>query len=438
MAVSGGGDSVALLALLHELAETYPLTLIAAHFDHQMRPTSAADAEFVANVCGQLGIPLTIGSENVSALASRRGAGLEEAARFARRDFLEKTATNTDCDAVALGHHQGDQAETFLHRLIRGSGLSGLASMRFRSGLYVRPLLDLAPIQLKAYLQERGLSFVDDESNADRRFTRNRIRHDLVPLLQTFNPQIVPHLNALASRFGCEEDYWQLETLRAFSACARDEDGDVCFEREALLALHVALRMRVLRHGLIRVRGRVHGIVSAHLEAVEAQLLSPVPQSDLDVGEAWSCRRYNRLFLRKKPFPAADSFEIEIDGPGTFSLPGGYELKVSLACESGVKGLLAVEFDAQKVAFPLRARSFRKGDRFQPSGMAGHKKVKDFFVDEKIPREARQRIPLVESDGKILWIAGWRRCAGFAPHEAGGTVLRLEIVEANPSTGNGR
>ncbi|MDW7644183.1 MAG: tRNA lysidine(34) synthetase TilS [Desulfuromonadales bacterium] len=433
VAVSGGGDSVALLALLRELAETYPLTLEAAHFDHQMRTASSADAEFVRNICRQLSVPLTIGSENVPALASRRGLGLEEAARSARRTFLEKTATDLGCDAVALGHHQGDQAETLLHRLIRGSGLSGLAAMRFRSGLYVRPLLNLSSARLKGYLQAHGLSCVEDESNADRRFTRNRIRHELVPLLQTFNPQIVPHLNALASRLDGEEDYWQQETRRAFSACGTAVDGEVCFERSALISLHPALRIRVLRHGLIHVRGQVHGLASAHLEAIDVQLRSPAPQSDLALGGVWSCRRYDRLFLRGEPFFATDSYEVEIDGPGVFAIPGGRELKVSLISRSAGEGLRAVEFDAEKVSFPLRVRSFRKGDRFQPSGMAGHKKVKDFFVDEKILREERQRIPLVEWKGQILWIAGWRRCAGLAPGQDGGTVLRLEISASDPS-----
>lgn len=437
VAVSGGGDSIALLALLRELAENYPLTLEAAHFDHQMRTTSAVDAEFVRNICRQLNVPLRVGSENVPVLASQRGRGLEEAARHARRAFLEKSATDLGCDAVALGHHQEDQAETFLHRLIRGSGLSGLAAMRFRSGLYVRPLLNLPSVRLKGYLQARGLSCVEDESNADRRFTRNRIRHELVPLLQTFNPQIVPQLNALISRIACEEDFWQQETLRAFTASGTASKGEVCFERSTLLSLHPALRMRVLRHGLILVRGQVHGVVAVHLEAIDAQLQSPVPQSDLAFGGVWSCRRYDRFFLRREPFLTADSYAVEIDGPGIFALPRGRELKVSLTSRSDGEGRQAVEFDAEKVSFPLRVRTIRKGDRFQPSGMAGHKKVKDFFVDEKIPREERQRIPLVEWEGQILWIAGWRRCAGLAAGQDGGTVLRLEISPSDPSPGNG-
>jgi len=432
VAVSGGSDSVALLALLHELAKSYPLTLVAAHFDHQLRATSAADVEFVRNICAQLDVPLHVGSEAVSALASRRGCGLEEAARFARRNFLEKAAALADCAAVALGHHQDDQAETFLYRLIRGSALSGLAAMRYRSGLYVRPLLELASAQLKEYLQARGLSFVVDESNADHRFARNRIRHELVPLLQSFNPQIVPHLNAMASRIGCEEDYWQHEVLRAFSVCGKEQNGEVRFERGALLALHPALRMRVLRHGFIRVRGRIYGLASSHLAAVDAQLCSSVPQSDLALGGAWSCRRYDWLFLRIEPFFAADSFEVEIDGPGVFPLPDGLVFKVSLGDGAGVEGRRTVEFNAGEVPFPLRIRSFRNGDRFQPSGMAGHKKVKDFFVDEKISREDRRRIPLVESGGRIIWIAGWRRCAGLAPKKSGEAVLRLEIFGAAP------
>jgi len=425
VAVSGGADSVALLHLLHALAPTFPLTIFAAHLDHGMRPESSQDAEFVGGLCKGLGVLLHEGRVDVPMLAAQRHHGLEETAREARRQFLSEVATRQDCSAIALGHHQDDQAETVLFRLLRGSALSGLAAMRARSNFFVRPLLSFSKLQILDFLAEHRLSFVEDASNFEVVFTRNRIRHQVLPLLRDFNPRIGEHLARFSRRLALEEDYWEGEERRLLAELGRGGDAEVRLERGGLLALHPALRMRLLRRALLTVRGDLQGVASCHLEGIEGLLFADRSQAELHLPGAWAGRRYEQLWLRRMAPEDCPSFLFVLDGPGTCPLPDGGELQAVLVRSPIGEDRWAVEFDAARLPFPLTLRSPRPGDRFRPAGLTGSKKLKDFLIDAKVPLEQRRRLLLVEAAEEILWVVGMRRCSGRQPMQSGGEVLRL-------------
>jgi tRNA(Ile)-lysidine synthase len=424
VAVSGGADSVALLHLLHALAPTFPLTVLAAHLDHGMRPESPQDAEFVRGLCAGLDVVLIEGRVDVPVLAAQRRRGLEETAREARRQFLCEAAARQRCVAIALGHHRDDQAETVLFRLLRGSALTGLAAMRPRSTLFIRPLLSFSRQQILDFLAAQRLPFVEDASNADVTFTRNRIRHQVLPLLRDFNPRIEEHLTRFSRRLALEEDYWEREERRLLAELGRVGDAEVRFERGGLLAQHPAVRLRLLRRALLSVRGDLQGVASCHLEGIDGLLLAERPQAELHLPGAWAGRRYEQLWLRRVAPEACPSCLFTIDGPGTYPLPGGGELQVVLVPSPLGEDRRAAEFDAARVPFPLTLRSPRPGDRFRPAGLDGSKKLKDLLIDAKMPREKRQRLLLVVAD-EILWVVGMRRCAGWPPAQPGGMVLRL-------------
>jgi tRNA(Ile)-lysidine synthase len=221
--LSGGADSVALLRLLLEVAADYPLEVRAAHLDHGLRPESGADARWVQGLCERLRVPLSLERVEVAELARQGGCGLEEAGRLARRQWLEGQARRQGCGAIALGHQRGDQAETVLHRLLRGTSLPGLAAMRPRQGLYIRPLLGWPRQALEAYLEGCAQDYLQDASNLDPAFTRNRLRHQVLPLLRQFNPQLEEHLAALARRVAQEEELWQEQESAALNAVHRDQ-----------------------------------------------------------------------------------------------------------------------------------------------------------------------------------------------------------------------
>lgn len=434
VAVSGGADSVALLHLLHALAPVFPFALLAAHLDHGIRPESSEDADFVRSLCARLGVVLIEGRADVPALAAARRRGLEETARESRRSFLCQTAARHGCGAIALGHHRDDQAETVLFRLLRGSALSGLAAMRPRSDLFIRPLLSFSRQQIRDFLAGQGLDFIEDASNADVTYTRNRIRHQLLPLLRDFNPRIEEHLTRFSCRLALEEDYWESEECRLLATLGQVGEAEVRFARAGLLALHPAVRLRLLRRALLVVRGDLLGVAACHLTGVEKLLLADRPQAELHLPGAWAARRYEQLWLRRvapeSPLPVL----LTIDGPGVYPLSGGGELLVSLVPSALGEDHRAVEFDASRVSFPLTLRSPLAGDRLRPAGMAGSKKLKDLLIDAKVPREQRRRLLLVVAD-EILWVVGLRRSAGRQPGPAGGAVLRLvaQLPEESPT-----
>lgn len=429
VAVSGGADSVALLHLLHGLAAELDLSLEAAHLDHALRKESTGDARFVEQLCHSLGIPVTVARRDVQKIARQRKGSLEEVARDVRRDFLAATAQKRNCDLIALGHHADDQAETFLMRLLRGAGTAGLAGMRQRNGQVVRPLLSFHRQELVAYLEEAGLAWREDESNRDPAFTRNRIRHQLLPLLKSFNPNITGQLAGLCEQLRQDEEYWSEQTAKTMAELGTWSDAGYALRREALAGLAPALAGRVVRAVLHEVRGDLRGLTATHIGDIMRLVSEGPPQGELDLPGAWVARRYDELMiLAKKPEPP-EYFEMTIFDEGRYQLPDGRSLILSLEKSPANEHFDIVEFDADQVTFPLTLRHCRAGDRIRPSGMTGSKKLQDLFVDQKLTREERQNAVLLLKGNEVLWIVGIRRCDGHKA--ASGSVVLRAAIEAS-------
>ncbi len=437
--ISGGPDSVALLALLRAVASEFPLTVVAAHLDHGMRAESRKDCGFVEDLCRKWDIPLVTQKEDIPAIARRRKLGLEETAREVRRDFLESTAREWNCSIIALGHNRGDQAETLVHRLVRGVGPAGLAAMRFKEDMIIRPLLGFSREEIIAYLDEGGIEYRTDQSNFDTRFTRNRIRHDVLPLLETFNPQLEKQLLQLSQLAAEDEDYWR-ETVAAalptlLTKVQTAEDEGLVLDVEKLRKFPPALRKRVLRHCLAMVRGDMAGLSHVQVEAVDDLLFSSSPHAEADIKGCWVGRNYGSLCLKsRRPAPAA-GYRFQVPGPGPLNIPGLGCFQAHFVDRPQGEDRWSAEFDAGCVQFPLEVRSFQAGDVFQPSGMAGRKKLKDLFIDMKIDRSWRSRIPLVTTaNGQIIWLIGVRRAELFRPSAQEKQVLRLTFRPENDDT----
>lgn len=431
VAVSGGADSVALLHLLHLSATPFQLHLEAAHLDHALRPDSPADAAHVRALCGSLGIPLAEGRIDIAALAGAGGGGIEEAARNARRRFLRETAAARGCDRIALAHQRDDQAETFLLRLLRGAGTTGLAGMRAVDPPFVRPLLPFSREELVAWLAEEGIAWREDASNRNLDFARNRVRHELLPLLESYNPAIRARLNELCRQMADDEDDWSARAVAELERVAAVTAGECRLPRGVLHAATPAMAGRLARAALKRVRGDLRRLDAGHIAAVLALAAGARPQAELHLPGAWVARRYEALIFRSAPLPVRPVHELVIDAPGSYPLGDGRVLMVSLAPEPLGEAERRVEFPASLVSFPLRVRSPLPGDRLQPSGMSGTRKLQDLFVDLRLPRESRVAAALVFGAERLLWVAGVRRCAGLRSGD-GEPVLRLELHAGPP------
>lgn len=431
VAVSGGADSVCLLHVLKTISGTLlPFSLVVAHVDHMLRPESARDAEFVTSLCRQWQIPCKTTRIDVAALALESGGGLEEAGRDARRQFLHHVAEESSSATVALAHHCDDQAETFLMRAVRGCGVSGLAAMRWKNDVFIRPLLGVGRHEIEQYLLERGLDWVEDESNKDLRFQRNRVRHQVLPQLKLCNDQAATHLAELAERVALEESYWQGQLGQWFAVHVVDDEGGLRLPIAALNECHPALRDRLLREGLRIVRGSLRGIASQHVKMVVDGLCLVQPQWQLDLPGAWVARRYQWLVLRQAAPLCRKLVPVVVDGPGRYCLGDGRTLHVEERPSSPVGSPWQVAFDAERVVWPLTVRGFLAGDRLDLAGLNGRKKVKELFLEQRWSHEQRCCAVVVEAEGCVVWVAGLRRGRQYSVTAETKQVLWLTLSPA--------
>ena len=428
IAVSGGVDSVVLLHALQSLAGSLNFSLQVAHLNHQIRPESADDAAFVKDLCAQWDIPCFIETCDVPAVAEQNKLSLEMAGRQARREFLQRIAVQTDAERIGLAHHRDDQVETFMLRLLRGSGQSGLAAMRVQQGIWWRPLLNCSRRRILAYARFYKLRWVEDKSNSDPAFLRNRLRTQVIPQLRDINPRFDNRIADLTRQFQFEENYWQEQVEQSFADLVVSRGDGLRLSRTALLNLHPALRFRLFREALSRIRGDLQKIESVHLQAVEKLLTGQRSQAQLDLPGCWIARRYETLWLKKVAPELSEPFDFPLAFPGELELPNGRVLCVSLRDEQEGESPNVVEFAFADLPQPLRVRSWRAGDWFEPQGMFGRKRLKRFFADNRVELEERLKTPLLISGKTVLWVVGRRRSRhAVAKHDLGG-ILRLELL----------
>lgn len=441
IALSGGADSMALLDILVNLPQLR-LKLVPAHLNHLLRgEESGGDELFVRQTAERYGLTAEVSRVDVAGAAAAARLSLEEAGREARYDFFRKLARKYGAASVALAHHRDDQAETVLLRLLRGSAGSGLAAMRPKGGdgLFVRPLLDVSRGEIEAYLLKAGIPWREDGSNSDIRFLRNRIRHELLPLLRGYNPRIAESLGQTAAALACDEELLCAVTAGAFGRCVTSAGDARIVDLGLLGSEHRALRPRLYRLAIAEVKGDLRRISFSHIAAVEKLVAAEPPNATLDLpGGVLVVREYGRLLFSpvgSRPVPPEDHFSLRIDGAGGYRLPDGRSLVVeefpSLPEGWRSQGRNTLWVSASAVPLPWEVRYFCAGDRFHPLGMTGEKKLKDLFIDRKIPREERGRIPLVLSGGRIFWVGGVQPAAVVGGVAEGTGVMRLRLA-GNP------
>ena len=443
-ALSGGSDSVALVHILRELQAAGEMELVAvAHLNHQLRATAARDERFSVSLAESLELPAFVERADVLGLAERERRSLEDAAHAVRYEFFERARLDARADVVALGHTRDDQAETFLLRLLRGAGLHGLAAMHPRNGAVVRPLLGCRRSALRAYLDERHVAYVEDESNQDVGIPRNRIRAELIPLLETrFNPAIV---DVLADEAVLAREAWQWTKRAAddlYAAAVVAGGIDISTVRTAP---PVIARMMLWRAMGEVAKGRT--IAFAHVEAVLG-LVAGDRDGALDLPGQRVQRLGSRLVLigragdatGRPAAPAANLFRYPLSIPGEVRLDeAGCVVSVEPvgADEAGARsrawGATAGNGEAVLVRRdlfrgPLGVRNRRPGDRFRPIGLGGRKKLQDFFVDRKVAQARRDGVPLVVDEAdRIIWVAGFGIDEAFQVTDAAQGVLLLKL-----------
>jgi len=414
VAFSGGADSTALLDILAHLPG-YELKLVVAHLNHLLRgEESEADEFFAREAAGRYGCSFALARVDVAARAGQAGLSLEEAGREVRYAFLREVAAKHAAAAVAVGHHRGDQAETVLLRLLRGAGGSGLSAMRPKSaaGMIVRPLLTLRRPEIEAYLRKGGLTWREDSSNADGRFLRNRIRHELLPYLESCGQDIEERLCRTAEALAADEEVLEAAAAEAFTRAVAVTASGAEADTGVLCREPAALRKRLYRQAIQVVKGDLRRISFTHLAAIDKLVFASRPNSELILpDDIRVIRAYRSLrFTRQHEETMSAGSALFIGRPGDYLLPCGGRLLIEehagplAAGHAAGPDMLAVQ--AGLLQFPLTVRYFSDGDRFIPLGMSSRKKLKNLFIDRKVPLSARSRIPLLIDRGEIVWVCG--------------------------------
>lgn len=422
-AISGGADSTALLLCLQALSGKLGIRLAAVHFEHGIRGMeSYRDAAFVRDLCDRTGIPLYMRSGNIPEMARQQKISVELAARNARQAFFAELHEAGTVDAVATAHHLHDNAESLLLHLIRGSGLDGLVGIRSKRGFLIRPLLCVERNEIRAFLRERGQEWMEDSTNTDTQYARNYLRHDVMPALAKMNPEIVQALCRTGRAAAGDLDYLAAESAKLASRIVSYVNGTAQVKREALCAAHPALAARVVRMALAAV-GRPGDLHYCHIRAVMELAHAGRAGAAADLGGGYRAEvAYDNILLGHKE--AAAPYMVPLNPEGTSLFPGG-TLEGSVVSVRGGGAPFSEYFDKNRIRPGAVIRTRRPGDRFFPLGAPGHRKLKDYFIDIKLPRAERDKVPLLADGPQILWVIGHRIAQDAAVTEHTKEILHL-------------
>jgi len=451
--VSGGADSLALLIGL----ETLGFNLTVAHLDHALRPHSAQDGVFVAELADSHGLPFIRDRIDVAKSAEVHGQSLEEAARHVRYRFLFDHARRQQAQAVAVAHHADDQVETVLMHFLRGSALPGLSGMAYRTVMplwdaaipLVRPLLGIWREEIDDFLLEQGVTPIFDESNIDTTYFRNRIRHELIPELSTYNPQVRDVILRMSRVLREEDRFLQKLAENAWEECSTNfVEGRVSVARKPFSQLPKALQRRIFRRAVSLLRPDLRDVGFAAIERGLDFLEAPSTSGETDLVARLDLVVLDDVFILKtretdlpdwgKPLlkQAGDEQLLDIDQP--VELRHGWRLQADLMADIPENHMRLVQtlddyetwLDYDRLEMPVTVRGRDEGDRWQPLGMKDHtQKLHDFFINEKIDAHLRDVWPLVCSGEEIAWVVGLRPSEAFKVRADSRHILRIRTIQ---------
>lgn len=448
VAVSGGADSVFLLHALLELAPRWNLQLSIVHVDHGIRGAlSRADATFVADLAARLHLNFHLRQADVPAIDDN----MEQAARHVRQGFFAELISTGAVDRIATGHTRSDQAETVLYRILRGSGLPGLCGiLPVTKEQVVRPMLELDRSEIECWLRQRNIAWRDDETNQDSSLARNRLRHDILPLLRdNFNPRLDETLANMASLAQDEESYWAAELERHPSPSRNTPQILSTIE---LTTLPAALARRIIRQTIEHAKGDLRQIDFAHVERILQMARSQAGHDRVQLPGLDVLRSFEWIRLAATPLaPGSETpmlsrdrqgavasgfdFSVAIHPPGSVELPDGSARITLQILEKGERaeacGTVVSELDWGRLTSPngapsgLEVRNWRPGDQYQRMGQSRKQKIKMLFQEHRIPLWDRWNWPIVTYNGCIVWARRFGAAAEFAAGSATPVVLAV-------------
>ena len=431
--LSGGADSVCLLTILLRIKDDLGIEISAAYIDHGFRPDETPnEIEFCSRFCSARSIDFSTQKIDVKAFAESEGLNKQEVARKLRYNALQDIAAATAANKIALAHNADDQAETLLMHLVRGSGPLGLSGIPPVRGRIIRPLIETERSDIEKYLRHEGIEYVTDSSNLKNDYLRNRLRHFIIPSLKNINRDFVQAVLRTTNIIRDEERYFDiLVTKTLMKLISRKSDTLIELFLSPMEYMDTVLLRRVLRRALAETKG-LRGLGLDHIEDMIKLIKSGRSGDRIYLPNSIRAIKAYATLVMTSEIPVKLSDYIISD-------PGEVVLKeASMVMRLSVRerdpeiddlgdGRKIVYLDADKLAFPLQVRPRRSGDYFYPLGLGNRKKIQDYFVDEKIPRDERDVVPLLINNNEIAWVIGHRVDDRFKVGDNTRRVLRLEI-----------
>lgn len=421
LGISGGPDSISMLHLFCSIREEWALTLYAVHLNHQFRGILAdEDAEYVERVCNEWKVPLYSFSSNVEQLSKKLKTSFEDAGRQERYRLFFKIRDDLNAQKIAVAQNKNDQAETVLMRLIRGSGIEGLSGIDyFREDGVIRPILDCSRDEIMAYCDEQILKPRIDHTNDDVTYTRNKIRKQIMTQMTEVNPNVIDQIVRTSQLLRDENTFVEKMTDVVFAESVNVGNGqhEICLNK--FNELDDAIKRRILRKCIKLLRGHLTDVSYNEIETIIALA---------NENKTGNKKNYHNVLTFEISY---DKLIIYLGKKKTRQENYLLEVKEMTREEYTNYPLLSHEIavDKNKISGSLRIKNRENGDKFQPLGLRGHKKLKDFFIDEKVPRDERDNIPIVCDDIGIVWIVGYRQDCRYTVDNDTSKVLVLQCIK---------
>jgi len=434
VSVSGGPDSVALLNFLSGIAEGMDLTLAVFHADHMLRgDESTEDARFVREMAESTGLASRSVTIDVKKEIEQTGRSPQDAARALRLEKLLNFADEWDADKVAVGHTADDQVETFLMRVVQGAGLTGLASIGPMSGKIIRPLIEVWRFEVESYLAQGGIGYRVDRTNLETAYLRNRVRLKLLPfLVSEFGDVVKEVILREVESLGLDREYLQGQARGALEQAARFEEGEIRIDRDRLLGMPPSLQRGVLREAWTRLLPGEPMLSWQHVVDITEKVVHGATGAAIDLPrDSVAEHEYDEIVFRCREQEVEEHSPVELAVPGSVRVPwdGGIEAELVDFSGDELSGDADEEYVRADVKAPLTVRTPRPGDRFRPLGSPFQRKLKDFFIDIKLPRRERRKVSLLLEEDRVVWVVGLRLDDRYKLRPSDKKAIRLRRTE---------
>ncbi len=435
VALSGGPDSMSLLHGLMALKDRFNLRLYAAHVNHMLRgEDSDKDEEGCREFCSDYGIEFFSKRIDIDTMAQEKNISHEMAGREARYEFFIELKNKLGADKIALAHNLNDQAETILMRLMRGTGLEGLVGIKaVRDYIYIRPLINVARKEIEKYCEENNLPVRVDKTNFESIYSRNKVRLELIPYIEEhFNEDIISTLNRMSTLVKIDEDYITENALKFFQKYCDIKADRVIIYNDAF-NLHEAILSRIIRRALLNIKGNMYNLENIHIDNIISVQKGSTGKFTKIPKDIIAKNVYGNIEIVKEKFDCSELNELNIELKLGENYIEELNLKICIKVTDNYSGLKlkcnnnTKYFSFDKELSNIRLRYRKNGDKFTPLGMKGSRKLKDIFMDMKIPREERDRIPLLCFNEEISWIIGYRISEKFKVHQHTNKILQVTI-----------